>query len=259
MKKRNIFIILLALCGCTQNKNLDTKLSITTIQEQFIVPTCAPEMLHITGTYCTQVIQLCKSYMEPPETTPFARCLEFNKSKCIGKNVEMNFCIDKEEYFNPIDRIPLSNVSWTIAKSLCEKQNKRLCSEPEWNFACEGEEIYPYTTGYSRPSKQCNIDTVKDIICNNGLCDHRNSVVQNPECLSPFGVHNMSGNVDEWVEVPKYQHSKIPDLWMRSSLKGGHWLPVRNRCRPKTDDHDESFHQISVGFRCCKDSDDLLK
>lgn len=194
--------------------------------------------------------------MEPPESTPFARCIEFNKTKCNGSLVEMNFCIDKEEYVLPGDDIPLSNISWTTAKNICEQDNKRLCKEPEWTFACEGDEILPYTTGYIRPSKQCNIDISKNVICHSLLCDHKNSIEENPECVSPFGVHNMAGNVDEWIEVNKYAHSKVLDLWMRSSLKGGHWLPVRNRCRPRTDDHDETFRQISIGFRCCQSIDD---
>jgi formylglycine-generating enzyme required for sulfatase activity len=250
---KNFCWIALILFGCSEKSKLVVENKVITLDEQLIISSCPLEMKLIEGKYCSQVLQVCKSYMEPPKSTPFARCLEFNKTKCIGKETEMSFCIDTEEYTNNSDKIPLSNISWIEAKSFCEKENKRLCSESEWNFACEGEEIYPYTTGYIRPSKQCNMDISKNIICNNKLCDYKNSIELNPECISPFNVHNMAGNVDEWIEVPQYQHSKIPDLFMRTSLKGGHWLPVRNRCRPRTDDHDENFHQISVGFRCCKD------
>jgi formylglycine-generating enzyme required for sulfatase activity len=77
--------------------------------------------------------------------------------------------------------------------------------------------------------------------------------VTDNNCLSPFNIQDMVGNVDELIEVPMYVHSKISTIRMRSALKGGHWLPVRNRCRPITKDHDEKYKQVSIGFRCCKD------
>ena len=40
---------------------------------------------------------------------------------------------------------------------ICQAQGKRLCTEREWNFACEGEEMRPYPYGWSREPK-CNQD-----------------------------------------------------------------------------------------------------
>ena len=67
-----------------------------------------------------------------------------------------------------------------------------------------------------------------------------------PDCVSPFGVHDMVGNVDEWVvnEKGKPHHS---------GLKGGYWSWVRGRCRPLTDGHEEDFRYYQIGFRCCGD------
>jgi formylglycine-generating enzyme required for sulfatase activity len=251
MKKLYLFCFAIFF-GCDTNQAIVADKILVTSEVE-IISTCPKGMEWIQGKYCPKVIQICKTYMESPESTPFARCLEFNKTKCDSDTIQMNFCIDKEEYAPIGSSIPLSDISWTNAKLLCEKENKRLCKESEWEFACEGEEMLPYTTGYTRPTNLCNIDLSKNIVCGKYLCDYRKSIVEDINCISPFGVHNMSGNVDEWIEVPKYLHSKTPNLWMRSALKGGHWLPVRNRCRPKTVDHDESFHQISVGFRCCQD------
>ena len=64
--------------------------------------------------------------------------------------------------------------------------------------------------------------------------------------MSPYGVHDMVGNVDEWV-VNVSQAGK-PHL---SGLKGGYWGPVRTRCRPMTTAHDETFRYYQIGFRCC--------
>jgi len=68
-----------------------------------------------------------------------------------------------------------------------------------------------------------------------------------PSCVSPYGVFDMTGNVDEWV----VNESGAPH---QSGLKGGHWGPVRNRCRPMTTSHDEGFSFYQIGFRCCADA-----
>jgi formylglycine-generating enzyme required for sulfatase activity len=67
-------------------------------------------------------------------------------------------------------------------------------------------------------------------------------------CVSPFGVHDMNGNINEWVELPG---KKYPD---RSGLKGGWWGPVRGRCRPTVKFHKEDDYGYEEGFRCCKDA-----
>jgi hypothetical protein len=40
----------------------------------------------------------------------------------------------------------------------------------------------------------------------------------------------------------------------KSGLKGGYWGPVRDRCRPMTTIHGESFSFYQIGFRCCSDA-----
>ena len=69
-----------------------------------------------------------------------------------------------------------------------------------------------------------------------------------PECVSPFGVHDITGNVNEWVER---LGQKAPT---RSGLKGGWWGPVRCRCRPMTTFHKEDDYGYEAGFRCCRNA-----
>lgn len=68
-----------------------------------------------------------------------------------------------------------------------------------------------------------------------------------PRCLSPFGAHDMSGNVEEWSTLDK---GKPPD---RSSMKGAWWLPGKNTCRAATLGHGEVYEGKQVGVRCCGD------
>jgi formylglycine-generating enzyme required for sulfatase activity len=66
--------------------------------------------------------------------------------------------------------------------------------------------------------------------------------------VSPFGVYDLNGNINEWVFRPK---EKYPN---RSGLKGGWWGPVRGRCRPTVGFHKEEDYGYEEGFRCCKDA-----
>jgi formylglycine-generating enzyme required for sulfatase activity len=67
-----------------------------------------------------------------------------------------------------------------------------------------------------------------------------------PRCKSPFGVYDMTGNVDEWTRSTR-------PTGYRSILKGGYWGPVRTRCRPSTRAHGEDYSYYQQGFRCCGD------
>jgi formylglycine-generating enzyme required for sulfatase activity len=230
------------------------------VEEQPVEPkapaSCPSEMLLVEGKHCTKVTQACKEWMEDPVINPYARCRVFvEPSECKGERVPMRFCIDRLEMGGD-DGLPLAHKSWTDAKKICESKGKRLCQEREWLFACEGEEAKPYPYGFVRNSDICNFERTEGLVTRKGdLADHRQPVTANPACLSPFGVQNMVGNIDEWVvlDVPHFS-AKNNYRKMRSGLKGGWWGPLRNRCRPTTVDHDEVFEELQTGVRCCKDA-----
>jgi sulfatase modifying factor 1 len=210
---------------------------------------CPSAMILVDGDYCTEVRETCLQWDEPPEQTRFARCAKFAPSVCAGNRVHKRFCIDRDEYVREGDSLPLSNVSWTQARTICQKDGKRLCSESEWEFACEGEEMLPYPTGYERDSTVCNFDKT-DLINpkTSKLRDLREPPAELDGCKSPFGVRSMTGNVDEWV-----WRDRTSGEW-RSALKGGWWMPARDRCRPATTAHGENFGGLQTGFRCCADA-----
>ena len=218
---------------------------------------CPYEMAMVSGSHCTNVTQTCKEYVESPIDNPFARCRVFEEpTECKGDRVDMRFCIDILETAGH-DGLPLADKSWNQAKSICESLGKRLCSEREWLFACEGEEALPYPYGYVRNPDICNFDKTDGLVTKQGkLADHRMQADANPECVSPFGVQNMVGNIDEWVVLDSpYYSARNNNRKMQSGLKGGWWGPMRSRCRPTTYDHDESYRALQTGVRCCKDAD----
>ncbi len=88
-----------------------------------------------------------------------------------------------------------------------------LCSDTEWTLACEGEERrpYPYGNGYERDERACNIDKpyiwpdaekvygAKTSAAELARLDQREPSGVARGRVSPYGVHDMVGNVDEWV------------------------------------------------------------
>ena len=222
---------------------------------------CPPEMVEVEGDYCPYVEQKCLRWLDPATRL---QCAEFDKSvtsaHCSMKTQPKRFCIDRYEWPNKVGAMPRYMASWYEAKASCEATGKRLCSDTEWTLACEGEDRrpYPYGDGYERDQQACNIDkpyiwprpekiydprTSSDELAR---LDQREASGSRTACVSPYGVHDMVGNVDEWV-VNVSQAGK-PHL---SGLKGGYWGPVRTRCRPMTTAHDETFRYYQIGFRCC--------
>jgi formylglycine-generating enzyme len=223
---------------------------------------CAPDMIEVEGDYCPAVEQYCRRHVDPGNPKR-DRCAEFSPTgRCFGKTTHMRFCIDRYEWPNKKGAIPTIVVTWDEAKKECEKIGKRLCQSLEWTLACEGQERLPYPYGYTRNPEACNIDKPYILPDNDAFAnpatraaeiariDQREPSGSREGCVSPFGVHDMTGNVDEWVINETGKPDKEPYV---SGLKGGYWGPVRNRCRPMTVDHNQWHNGYQIGFRCCAD------
>ncbi len=191
------------------------------------------------------------------------RCAEFDREKWLAASQKlstkpMHYCIDRFEYPNRRGGYPVIMVNWNEAGEHCAAQGKRLCDEAEWTFACEGEEATPYPYGYVRDAEACVVDQ-KWKPFNEAAMQPRDgedaryemdrlwqgvASGSRPRCRSPFGVYDMTGNVDEWTV-------SVRDGERPSILKGGYWGPVRTRCRPSTRSHDEHHAFYQQSFRCC--------
>ncbi|MBM4358984.1 MAG: SUMF1/EgtB/PvdO family nonheme iron enzyme, partial [Deltaproteobacteria bacterium] len=222
---------------------------------------CPDGMLVVAGSYCPAVRQDCLEHteefdrseerrarlkaqgIEPPMSRVSERCMRYRSpSTCLSKErMPLRFCIDRFEWPNREGERPAFAVTWTDARARCESVGKRLCNLDEFNFACEGEDMWPYAYGFERDAKRCNIDrpyvfptsgkaTPHDACMAMPSCkaelealDQRTPSGSLPDCRSPFGVMDMNGNVNEWVDRPG---QATP--W-RSGLKGGWWGPARSR------------------------------
>lgn len=220
---------------------------------------CPSDMVLSEGLYCPEVDQHCAA---PQEQAPSERCQRYAKpSVCLSLERRLlRFCVDRFEWPNRLGQKPLVLVNWDEAQQLCESVGKRLCDEDEWVFACEGEELLPYTYGYERDPTRCVIDRLpstgpepklprdrcmEDSECKSAFdaLDQREPAGTFQRCVSPSGAHDMNGNVAEWVRLND-----------RAALAGGSWGPERNNCRStaETKTRDERAYQL--GFRCCRNA-----
>jgi formylglycine-generating enzyme required for sulfatase activity len=193
------------------------------------------------------------------------RCAEFDEERWLRyiapiATTEMAFCIDRHEYPNVKGQFPWVFVGWTEAADICANLGKRLCSDEEWTFACEGEDAWPYPYGFARSSEACVIDRSRRSYDQRAFADRSSRIAlleldrvwhgeasgSQARCRSPFGVYDMTGNVDEWTQATT-SHGYRP------ILKGGYWAEVRNRCRGSTRVHRAGFAFYQQGFRCCTD------
>lgn len=224
---------------------------------------CPDDMVFVDTTYCPKVSLRCRKdeFNKPNRITI---CHEFDPGqKCIGEARRQRFCIDKYEFPNREGAHPPVMVDWYDGMAACKARGKRLCWESEWVAACEGPEKLPFPYGLKRDPAMCNIDnrwlepsleriySPRPEIHGPELMRLDQSVPSGAKagCVSGFGVHDLTGNLDEWVIAERtYEKSK----W--AGLKGGAWGHVRNACRPMTTSHPPEFTYYFITFRCCADA-----
>jgi formylglycine-generating enzyme len=227
---------------------------------------CTPGMIEVKGqmrvTPMGDELQksICTNWInrEFPE-----RCASFDQAKWKAirdklPTKAMHFCIDRFEYPNRKGENPIIYMNFPEAEAMCTGAKKRLCTEEEWTFACEGEDARPYPYGFDRDKDACVTDKAWRPFDPSAYGKKETLILEldrlwqgvpsgsQTKCKSPFGVYDMTGNIDEWTR------SSVGGR--KSILKGGYWGPVRTRCRPSTRAHGEAHVFYQQGVRCCHDA-----
>ncbi len=219
---------------------------------------CPTGMALVDGESCEEVEHVC---LQPMKDDPARRCLEFKPGadRCLGRKGKLRFCMDRYEWPGTPGAQPRVLVDYFEAERLCKSVGKRMCKEDEFYLACEGPEHWPYAWGHVRHPSPCNVDRpyfmvdwVKWAKGGEAMREEARRLDQalpigTSQCWSPYGIHDIAGNVDEWTTAR-------PGRELLGSLMGGYWGPVQNACRYVTTVHGPEFMFYQIGFRCCSDA-----
>ncbi len=219
---------------------------------------CPTGMVLVDGESCTQVEHTCLKEMKDD---PAHRCLEFKPGAdvCVAPKGQLKFCMDRYEWPGTPGAQPRVLVDYFEAEKLCKSAGKRMCKEDEFYLACEGPEHWPYAWGHVRHPSPCNIDRPYYMVDWQKWAKGGENIVEearrldqalpigSSQCWSPYGVHDIAGNVDEWTTAR-------PGRELQGSLMGGYWGPVQNACRYVTTVHGPEFMFYQIGFRCCAEA-----
>ncbi|NUO54486.1 MAG: SUMF1/EgtB/PvdO family nonheme iron enzyme [Polyangiaceae bacterium] len=225
---------------------------------------CPADMVLVEGDYCPEVEHKClrEWYAEQNKKQV---CETFaQEAKCTGTKVKKRYCIDKYEWPNQKGVRPEVMNRFHQAQVKCAAAGKRMCTESEWNFACEGPEMKPFPYGWKRDPLICNGDHLWDDP-NMKKVEKRDADElarlwrgvpsgSQPQCVSDFGVFDMPANADEVVASEQNPNGRRGEF--DSVHTGGPWYSgVRNQCRPKVYTHGEDFYYYFLSFRCCGEPD----
>ena len=151
-----------------------------------------------------------------------------------------SFCIDQYEYPNQKGQFPITGTPWEQASQMCGHQNKRLCSEAEWERACKGpdQSNRNFSYGSTFIAESCNVGNQEPNSLPSGSLD---------SCVTDEKVYDLTGNVEEWVSSSGRFRKDF------KLTKGGasHISSWAGRC---ASNQESSLDKKSpwIGFRCCK-------
>ncbi len=141
------------------------------------------------------------------------------------------FSIDRLPFPNDPALPPLTNVTRDEAAQKCNEVGKRLCTEQEWERACEGDDDRTFPMGQTWNLGACGTDRVG--------------------CDSALGVSELGMHVREWTASVANDGIGVST---RTAVTRGHTTdaaPSEHRCSARNAATPDS-RSDGIGFRCCQ-------
>jgi sulfatase modifying factor 1 len=183
----------------------------------------------------------------------------------VTNNEFMNFSIDenyqgegvKENkdwrlFYTTADKanVPVVFVTWNDATAYCKSKGKRLPTEEEWEKAARGKEGFKYPWGNNWDESHSNTWEA-------GF--EQPIAVGKMNDVSPYGVHDMLGNVQEWTASKYKPYKGNPTIDPNASQNMYALRGLSANYRGRIGSIYERMGAVPVslfnfGFRCARDA-----
>lgn len=224
-------------------------------EDPLSVALCPEGMLLAAGAYCPVAQSDCGHAQAGAGARAGAGACP---TQCKVEPQVLRYCVDRFEYPNLRGVAPAAMVSFEEAEFACRVEGKRLCSDTEWTFACEGPLAGQSELAVADPAHACQLghalgpfeprelwqpDRVAEVFAR---IDHRAPSGARGLCVGPFGARDLVGNVAEWVAA-------TATLRPGRGVMGGDFASHDVGCRSLQMVSLPYFRAFSTGFRCCAD------